>query len=238
MGQSGRMLTTEMDRIRSLRLFREVSEQNFAELARYAGRKRLAPYTTLIVEGEHCRFLHLVLEGTIELFSRRGRREASIGVVQPTDAFFIASSIYDLPCPASVRTTEPSLVFRIPAGAARTVFERDPGFARSVLAEVTRSFRRMTMELKAQRLSTSIERLANWLLVQEESHGRNGGFRLPYDKRTLAAHLGMNPENLSRNFALLSGHGVEVHGRDLVVSDLDKLAAFAKPARDIGDWDY
>ena len=41
MGQSGRMLTTEMDRIRSLRLFREVSEQNFAELARYAELIRL-----------------------------------------------------------------------------------------------------------------------------------------------------------------------------------------------------
>lgn len=232
------MLTTEMDQIRSFRLFRDVAEQNFADLVRCAATKRVPSYTTLIVEGEHCSFLHLVLEGTVELYSRRGRREASIGIVQPRDAFFIASSIFDFPCQASARTIEPSLLFRVPVGSARSVYERDGGFARSVLAEVTRSFRRMTMELKAQRLCTSIERLANWILVQEERHGGNGGFRLPYDKRALATHLGMNPENLSRNFALLSEHGITVQGREVVVSDLKKLATFAEPARDIGDWDY
>ncbi|MCB1488937.1 MAG: helix-turn-helix domain-containing protein [Bauldia sp.] len=227
-----------MDNIRSLCLFRDVAEQNFADLVRYAAKKRIAAHTHLVSEGEHCAFLYLVLEGTVELYSRRGRREASIGMVRGTHAFFLGAAIWGLPSQASARTIEPSLIFRVPAEDARSVYERDGGFARGVFAEVTRTLRRMTMELKAQRLSTSIERLANWILVQEERRGGRGGFRLPYDKRTLAAHLGMTPENLSRNFAALSEHGVAVQGREVVVSDLEKLAAFAEPARELGDWDY
>jgi CRP/FNR family transcriptional activator FtrB len=125
----------------------------------------------------------------------------------------------------------------IPAETVRAFFAKDAGFARAVVAQMSASFRRMTMELKAQRLCTSIERLANWILVQDKRHGSNGGFVLPYDKRTLAAHLGMTPENLSRNFALLSEHGIEVQRRNVLVADREKLAAFAEPAIDIGDWD-
>jgi len=48
----------------------------------------------------------------------------------------------------------------------------------------------------------------------------------------------MTPENLSRNFAQLSRHGVAVNGREVVVRNPDRLTAFANPTQSIDDQDY
>lgn len=52
---------------------------------------------------------------------------------------------------------------------------------------------------------------------------------MTFDKRTLASHLGMRPEILSRNLAMLSKHGVKSSGRDIMIEDLPALQEFAKP---------
>ena len=52
---------------------------------------------------------------------------------------------------------------------------------------------------------------------------------MTFDKRTLASRLGMTPENLSRNFALLEKFGVKSSGRDIVIEDTPALKRFAKP---------
>ena len=46
---------------------------------------------------------------------------------------------------------------------------------------------------------------------------------LPYDKAVLAGALGMAPEALSRAFPALRAQGVEVRGREILVSDPDAL---------------
>ena len=39
----------------------------------------------------------------------------------------------------------------------------------------------------------------------------------------------MTPENLSRNFATLTRHGVEVQGRTIRIQDRDALVTLANP---------
>ena len=46
---------------------------------------------------------------------------------------------------------------------------------------------------------------------------------MAFDKRTLASRLGMTPENLSRNFALLTKYGVKSSGREIVIEDSSAL---------------
>ena len=40
---------------------------------------------------------------------------------------------------------------------------------------------------------------------------------IPFDRGTLASHIGTTRENLSRNLALLTEHGVRVRGREIVI---------------------
>jgi CRP/FNR family transcriptional activator FtrB len=52
---------------------------------------------------------------------------------------------------------------------------------------------------------------------------------LTFDKRMLASRLGMTPENLSRNLALLANYGVKSSGRGIVIEDPSALEKFATP---------
>jgi len=82
-------------------------------------------------------------------------------------------------------------------------------------------------ELKNQKLRTSVERLANWLIKVNNIQKHGTYIELPYEKRILASRLGMTPENLSRGFATLSEQGIKVDGGRIVFVDMAKLEQFA-----------
>lgn len=232
------MRTADVDQIRSVHLFQDMADSRFAALVKDAYLQRFPARVSLIVEHDRPDFLHVVVEGAVELFSRLGRRETTIAVCRPVTTFILAAVVRDLPYLASGRTLEPSRILMLPAEAVREAFDEDNAFARAIVRELSRSFRGVMKELKGQKLRTSAERLANWILVQEARNGRSGRFTLPYDKRTLAARLGMTPENLSRNFAQLGDVGVAVRGREVSISNATRLKIFANPTPSIDDADY
>jgi CRP/FNR family transcriptional activator FtrB len=87
----------------------------------------------------------------------------------------------------------------------------------------------MIRALKNHKLRSGVERLANWILDTDRRQGGRGKIVLNYDKRTLAAYLGMTPESLSRKFAGLAAHGVASSGREMVITDRQALQRWAKP---------
>lgn len=232
------MRPSDANQIRSVHLFRDMADDRFAALVKDAYLQRFPPKVSLIVEHDRPDFLHVVVEGAVELFSRHGGRETTIAVCRPVTTFILAAVVRDLPYLASGRTLEPSRILMLPAEAVREAFDEDNAFARAIVRELSRSFRGVMKELKGQKLRTSAERLANWILAHDARNGGNGRFVLPYDKRTLASRLGMTPENLSRNLAQLGDLGVAARGREIVVSDAARLKSFAGPTPSIDDADY
>ncbi|HEX7562177.1 MAG TPA: helix-turn-helix domain-containing protein, partial [Bradyrhizobium sp.] len=67
------------------------------------------------------------------------------------------------------------------------------------------------------------------ILQANALQGNRRSVELTFDKRTLASNLGMRPESLSRNLALLARYGVKSSGRDIVIEDSMALERFAKP---------
>lgn len=232
------MRPSDIEQIRSVHLFRDMTGAHFEALVKAAFLQRFPARVALIAEHDKPDFLHVVVEGAVELFSKHGRRETTISVCRPFTTFILAAVIGDLPYLASGRTLEPSRILMLPAEAVRSVFDHDSAFARAIVRELSRSFRGVMKELKSHKLRTSSERLANWILANEARAGGHGRFTLPYDKRTLASRLGMTPENLSRNLAQLADQGVVVRRREVVIRDRAKLAAFAMPTPSIDDPDY
>jgi CRP/FNR family transcriptional activator FtrB len=117
----------------------------------------------------------------------------------------------------------------IPAPIVRDVFGRDAAFARAIVNELAARYRGVVRALKNEKLRTGVERLANWILQANTLQGNRCSVELAFGKRTLAASLGMTPENLSRNFAVLGKYGVKSAGRDIVIEDVSALERFAKP---------
>lgn len=223
------MRQPEIDLVRALPLFENVSEKHFDELMSKALLQRFPQRVTLIHEGDLPDFLHIVVEGSVELFASHDSHETVLDILEPVTTFILAAVIRDEVYLKSARTLTPARILMIPAQAVRDVFDRDAAFARALVNELATRYRCVVRSLKNEKLRNSTERLANWILQEEAHQGGNRRITLLVDKRTLASRLGMTPENLSRNLAQLSKHGVVTSGPQFLIEDFAALQKFAKP---------
>jgi CRP/FNR family transcriptional regulator, transcriptional activator FtrB len=221
--------SSDLDQMRALPLFGQMTEASLQLLMKAAFLQRFPPDLVLIREGELPDFLHVVIDGAVELFATHQDRETAIDTLRPFATFILAAVIGDEVYLKSARTLAPSRVLMIPAEAVRDVFDRDAKFARGVVVELAARYRGIVRALKNQKLRTGAERLANWILEAERQSGGHGHVVLAHDKRTLASLLGMTPENLSRSLMTLAEHGVSSRGRRIVVADKAALERWAKP---------
>lgn len=221
--------------IRDLELFADMDDTNFRALMRGAYVQNFPPRIDLIHENEPPDFLHVVLSGSVDLYSEWNGRETSMATVRPVSTFILAASVRNLPYLMSARTLEKSRIALIPSQDVRTVFAADCAFAQAIVAELAQCYRSVVKNTKDLKLRTSLERLANYLLRQQ---ARTGGaeFNLTMEKRRLASFLGMTPENLSRAFKGLEPYGVKVEGNHIMITDLKDLLDYAKPNPLIDDY--
>ena len=223
------MRPSDWKTVRALPVFSGMSDANFGELVAAAFLQRFPQHLTLINEGNLPDFLHIVIEGSVELYGVHEHRETTIDIIQPVTTFILAAVIRDEVYLKSARTLMPSQILMIPAQTVRDVFDRDHVFARAIVNELADRYRGVVRSLKNEKLRTSAERLANWILRADAQQGHQHNVELAFEKRTLASSLGMTPENLSRNLALLAKYGVRNSGRDIIIEDTKALERFAKP---------
>ncbi|MBS0532832.1 MAG: helix-turn-helix domain-containing protein [Proteobacteria bacterium] len=215
--------------IRSLPLFKEMSEQSFTDMMDLSMLQRFPARADIIREGEMPDFLHIVVEGAIDLFATRDGEESTIDILYPVSTFILAAVIRDEPYLKSARTLVPSQILMVPSQVVRDTFNRDAAFARGIVAELAARYRSVTRVLKNDRMLTSTERLANWIL-NSARRLKSDEFELPLEKRKLASYLGMTPESYSRGMSALEQHGVHSHGATIKVTDVAQLKEFARPA--------
>jgi CRP/FNR family transcriptional activator FtrB len=223
------MRIAELGLIRDLPLFHEVAEDKFDNLTEAALLQRFPPRVELIHEGALPDFLHVVVDGSVELFARHNGRETTIDILGPLTTFILAAVIRDEPYLKSARTLTDARILMIPAQAVRDIFSRDAAFARAVVSELAIRYRSIVRALKNEKQRTSCERLANWILKTDAQQGGTGSVTLNYDKRTLASLLGMTPENLSRSFSTLSKHGIRNGTRGVIIEDRSELVKYSCP---------
>ena len=219
----------EWSTIRALTLFHDMSEQNFGTLMNAAFLQQFPARVSLITEGDLPDFLHIVVEGPVELYAGHDGHETTLDIIGPVTTFILAAVIRDEPYLKSARTLSPAKILMVPAQTVRDVFGRDAAFARAIVDELAQRYRGIVKALKNEKLRTSAQRLANWILSTDAQQGRRRQVDLKYDKRIIASNLGMSPENLSRNLALLGEHGIRSSARGIVIEDRLALERFAKP---------
>ena len=223
------MRADDLPAIRNLDLFHAMRDDRFETLAQAAYLQTFPPRVDLITEGDPSDFLHIVLEGAVDLYAAWNGRETSMATVRPISTFILAATIRDAPYLMSARTLEKSRIVLVPSEAVRTAFAADNDFARAVVGELAQGYRSVVKAQKDLKLRSSLERLANYLLRQQQRAGGGPAFDLSHDKRRLASFLGMTPENLSRAFKSLRNYGVAVDGNRITIDAPADLATLAKP---------
>ncbi len=78
------MRESDFAALRELHLFKKMSHRQLERLMRTASLQRYPQSTHLIAEGERPDFLHVVVEGCIELFASHKGRQTTIDIIRPT----------------------------------------------------------------------------------------------------------------------------------------------------------
>jgi CRP/FNR family transcriptional regulator, transcriptional activator FtrB len=217
------------DDLRRLPLWGGCRGKTIDSLLQNSIRRKFSPREIVVDEGTTAQCLHIVLSGSIELFSRYRRQEAEFVVIEPPHTFVLAAVLTNGPLLTSARVFEQAELLMIPAMAVRKAFSLDEVFARNAATELAYSYRAVMREMKCQTLLTSIERIAKWLIERDAAAGGRRVVRVPIEKRGLAARLGMAPEVFSRGLATLARNEIRVRGADIEIRDPESLRRLAAP---------
>lgn len=187
------------------------------------------PALRLFEVGARADFLHILVDGLVELYTASAGREVTVQLVRPVSSFILAAAYTDQRYLMSARTLSASRILMIPSSLLRDAIVRDSAFAQSALTEIALRYRTVIRALTDMKVRQTLERLANFLLLESKAQGGAAQFTLPAEKRVIASLLGMAPENLSRACGALADHGALINGPTVRIVDRAKLTALARP---------
>lgn len=211
-------------------LFRGLSEAELSQIAQSTREYRLQKNELLFQKGEPAQGMHLVVMGQVKLFiSSPQGGEKLMHMANPGQSFGEAVTFLDRPYPVSAQATQDSLVLLIDKSRLLEAIDSSPLLARKMLASLSVRLHELLVDIESCALRTSLQKVAGYL-AQEGEAFHAGQYLIPLgsSKQTLAGHLNLAPETLSRVFKQLSEQGViEVHGRNIQVLDHARLKELA-----------
>jgi CRP-like cAMP-binding protein len=220
-----------------LPLFQGLSSAELARLAAGTVRRRLRRGELLFRQGELSTGVHAVVHGRLALIVRgTAGQERVSDIIGPGRSFGEAIMFLEKPYIVSAKALGDALVLHV---AKETVFaelERNPRFARRMIAALSAKLEATVRELDSYALGSASRRFAAWLLRAARA-GESGAaeLTLPASKKAVASKLNLSAEHLSRILRELAAEGViEVAGRTVRILDMEKLSrhqAFGTPLK-------
>ncbi|APO78835.1 Crp family transcriptional regulator protein (plasmid) [Rhizobium etli 8C-3] len=206
------------------KLFAGLGSDTANRLLKLADIIRFEPRVFIIREGQRADAFFCVVRGYVRLFKTNEiGRAADIRICEPRDTFaeclIGGGGIYAY----NVQAADNVVLARFAIDGVRRLAEEDRALDRNIM-RLMADHLLATMECVASdRLRTSSQRVANYLLSQCSAGNPSQTFRLPYQKSLLAGKLGLAPEALSRAFGALKEAGVTVRGRTVRIDDIAAL---------------
>jgi CRP-like cAMP-binding protein len=118
-----------------------------------------------------------------------------------------------------------ALVMHVAKQTVLAELERNPGFARRVIALLAAKLHANAREFELHALGSGAQRFAAWLLRAAPADAEGAvSLALPATKKALASQLNLSAEHLSRILRRLARQRlVEVQGRRVRIPDVDRL---------------
>ncbi len=217
----------------ALPLFQALDASSLERLAAATTRRALKRGETLFRKGDVVTGMHVVVYGEIRLVARSAARgERLTGVARAGHSFGEPVMFLERPAVVDAQAATDALVLHLPKEAVFAEIERNPRFARRMIAGLSQRIESLVQELERQSQGGGRDRLVDFLV---RSAGAGNGSRtvtLPAAKAAVASHLRLTPEHFSRILHELAAAGLlQVQGRRISVPDVQRLAAQRLPAR-------
>jgi CRP-like cAMP-binding protein len=216
----------------NLPLFKELAEAEIDRIAAGTTELHVPRGEILFNKGDPCTGCHLVIYGQVKLsFVTPMGGEKVIEILGPGVSFGEALMFMDKPYIVMAQTLADSLVLHVSKRVVFDELERDPAFARKMLAGLSRRLHGLIADVEAYSLQSGTQRVIGYLLRQDAvgANALESSYKvtLPTSKAVVASRLNLTPEHFSRIMHELAGAGlVSVDGREVVIRDVARLRAY------------
>jgi len=217
--------------LKNVPLFRELTDEELDRIAAGTAQVRAPTGTILFRRGEASSGFHVVVYGQVKLaFGAADGSEKVVEILGPGSSFGEAVMFLDKPYVVFAETLADSLVLAIGKQTIFAELERNPRFARKMLAGLAQRLHRLVHDLEAYTLRSGTQRVIGYLLRDYSEEGQPRApveVALATSKGVLASRLNITREHFSRILHDLSAAGlIEVHGRIIRILDPERLRAF------------
>lgn len=219
-------LTTQL---RQIPLFGELSDEELERVARYTRERRLEKGELLFQRGDLAHGFFFVLDGQLKLaFSSVQGNEKVVEIVGPQQSFGEAVMFMNRPYPVFAEALTEMSLLHIGQHVVSELIDRDPQFARKLLAGMAIRLHNMVRDVETYSLRSSTQRVIGYLLQQTDEDGPGAcEISLPTSKQVIASRLNLTPETLSRIFHDLAENKlISVHGKRITLHDPQGLARY------------
>ncbi|WP_428605339.1 cyclic nucleotide-binding domain-containing protein [Sedimenticola sp.] len=209
-------------------LFSDMTRQELEQVARHTEELTCNKGSYLFHEGDKADHLYVLLSGLVQMTAKGPEGQHTvIEILYPGDSFILAAVITHKRFLMSAEVVKNSRVLKIPGEELIELIRHGGDFGLTMMATLSTQFRSMVRQVKNQRLRTTAQRVAAFLLDLAYDQGRGENcITLPHSKKMLAALLGMSQEGLSRTFTALREQGVVIDHKQVQIESMIKLRRF------------
>jgi CRP-like cAMP-binding protein len=210
----------------SLPLFKELSSDELDAIAAGTSILHLPRGEVIFNRGDACQGFYLVVYGQVKLaFISSDGSEKVVEIIGPGFSFGEALMFAERPYIVMAQTLADSMLLHVSTQVVFAEIERDPRFARKMLAGLSRRLHGLVSDLESYSLQSGTERFIGYLLRQDTQHDANGSHvTLPVSKAIVASRLNVTPEHFSRILHDLTEEGlIAVDGREVHILDAERL---------------
>jgi len=184
----------------------------------------------LFTRGDPCRGFYLVIYGQVKLsFVTKQGTEKVVDIVGPKYTFGEALMFAGKPYMVMAQTLADSMLLHVSRDAVFQEIDRDPAFAKALLAGLSQRLHRLIHDVESYSLGTGSQRVIGYLMRVDQDTSETGPHKvtLPVSKALVASRLNLTPEHFSRILHDLTVQGlIRVDGRDIEITDIAKLKSY------------
>lgn len=214
----------ESPSLRDLPLFALVDEPTLGRLSLDAKLESFEDGGVIFRQGDAIVSIVVIVQGFVKLLRvASSGDETLIGVLSNGDSINDAPISADEAHRISAEAVGPTTVLKLPAGRFTRLVRESPSLAEAVMRDAKQRIAALIGEIESLKAQNADQRLARFILSLCPQGAEQCRFRLPYDKRLVAAQLGVTQETLSRAFAKLRDLGVRTEAREVIVESVARL---------------
>lgn len=209
-------------------LFQGLSEDSLQTLLSRSHMSDFAADQEIVQQGDVPSYLYYIVSGKVKTlrYSTEGK-EATIRLLGPGETFMDAVIFMGGNSPINARALEKSTLLMVPAETVRRHALYDSVFACNLLRIVTKHYKNAMQQIDSIVTKNPVERLGYYFLKQHIEQGSDSlDIALPFQKSTIANHLGMTPETFSRALGQIKKMGIDVDQERLTLKDSYALCHF------------